>query len=1704
MEKLSHSVSKKLYNNANANANGFSTHTVYDDVFGGPPKFGIPTFSPRIEDYSEIFGSFHASRPSSIPILDLPAVDEAEFSFDIRTSHFDYSQVFGGFEGLDFAVSFDELFNHSKTAYDSSDEAWTPAQSGYLSDASDPSACSERNQSLSNEEFYQSCDGIKLFNISYDKASQRSKGDMSNRMAHVTQLHAVPGFSFVVNETPPSQKRNMPLQKTDDLIPNVDFSRGLREGKQFRKTMSHPSSSNFDIQSLGTDLKPVGYGKTASSVNEELLTVSDIGLRTQPSRLPPPSRPPPVLAAEDGDSDRQKSKLKASKSFSFGETAGDSSPPFFDVEVDASSSASVSAAVMKEAMDKAQAKLRSAKIMERKEGLQTRAKLGLKNDAKDREGKASKTFDGSSYFKDERVHGTCQSDCSGMKSFAVEEMQKVMKTARVVSDSIEGENHINVAKVSADKKHGKEYRSAQEYYKTEEHFEWREATQFYGVVETDKSRKISEQVKDERVSVQNTQFCERGQEKKATPAFQQQEDDNRKIKDDREAREWDGNKGRSKATKESNIQEEHEKKAKANQKVCKQEENGKKTRMVQQQHGDIEKIQTEADQSKESQNLPEVQQKENEVEVERKQKEAAERIEDEKRHEDAHERRLKETLERERYEKILKEATEQAEIERRLMEALDREEKEKQQKEASEREEKEKRQKEAREREDNEKRLKEAREREENEKRFKEEENQKRLKEALEREEAEKRLKEACEREENEKRLKEALEREETVKREKEACEREEKEKRLKEAHEREENEKRLKEAREREENEKRLKEEENQKRLEEVREREENEKRLKEAREREENEKRLKEAREREENEKRLKEEENRKRLKEAHEREENEKRLKEALEQEENKKRLQEALEREETEKRQKEACEREEKEKRQKEVREREEKEKRQKEAREREDNEKRLKEACEREENEKRLKEALEQEENKKRLKEALELEEIEKRLKMALEQEENEKRKKLACERDENEKRLVENLRREEIEKKLSGALRQEENGKNKKGAHDTEENEERLNEACEREENEKSLEEASEQEVSKKRLQEAHERQENEKRSKEAFKHKEIEKISEEANDCEKTQKMTEDAGYWEELKGHSRDHEQNERDENERKLHSDQGTCVHTQVNFKASDGVCKLGDCENLQPDQAVCGQDKNSVKVKKTEGARLFEEDRNMKAESMDSEGQVEAVEVVNVLFEEQSISSGMGQNDSQHEKNQTRVKDATESLDLHDTLKESVEPGIGIGIGQHMDRNKKAFEIASNTGKPNVINYALGERGNNVKEVQMTFDKEESKDKFMSSQVVRELIENGRKMGADQPTVFERKRHAQSTAQKVSTSQNTERKEKKLNGILTSEEREKQERMKRERELENDCLRKIEEEREREREREKDLMAVDRATLEARERAFSEAHDRAVRAAVERATAEVRQRAMTEARERLEKACAEARERSLAEKTSMEARLRAERAAVERATAEARQRAFQKVMAEKAAFEARECVERSVADKSSASYKNGGMTQSSSFSDVQSQGVGSSIGSIYSYSSVHGGVEGESAQRRKARLERHRRTAERAAKALAEKNTCDLLAQREQAERNRLAEALDAEVKRWSSGKEANLRALLSTLQYILGPDSGWQPIPLTEVITSAAVKKAYRKATLCVHPDKLQQRGASIQQKYICEKVFDLLKEAWNRFNSEER
>ncbi|XP_052182683.1 uncharacterized protein LOC127795194 isoform X2 [Diospyros lotus] len=93
-------------------------------------------------------------------------------------------------------------------------------------------------------------------------------------------------------------------------------------------------------------------------------------------------------------------------------------------------------------------------------------------------------------------------------------------------------------------------------------------------------------------------------------------------------------------------------------------------------------------------------------------------------------------------------------------------------------------------------------------------------------------------------------------------------------------------------------------------------------------------------------------------------------------------------------------------------------------------------------------------------------------------------------------------------------------------------------------------------------------------------------------------------------------------------------------------------------------------------------------------------------------------------------------------------------------------------------------------------------------------------------------------------------------------------------------------------------------------------------------------------------------------------------------------------------------------------------------------------------------------------------------------------------------NREMEQLDENIRLWSAGKEDSIRLLLSSLHHILWPTSGWFAIPLTSLVESSQVKKAYQKARLCLHPDKLQQRGATLTQKYVAEKAFSILQEAW--------
>ncbi|KAL6322618.1 hypothetical protein AAG906_014288 [Vitis piasezkii] len=192
------------------------------------------------------------------------------------------------------------------------------------------------------------------------------------------------------------------------------------------------------------------------------------------------------------------------------------------------------------------------------------------------------------------------------------------------------------------------------------------------------------------------------------------------------------------------------------------------------------------------------------------------------------------------------------------------------------------------------------------------------------------------------------------------------------------------------------------------------------------------------------------------------------------------------------------------------------------------------------------------------------------------------------------------------------------------------------------------------------------------------------------------------------------------------------------------------------------------------------------------------------------------------------------------------------------------------------------------------------------------------------------------------------------------------------------------------------------AVHRAQAEARERAAAEAKERA-----EKAAAEAKERTNTEAREK------EARERTAVARAEAEVRLRTKRAAVERVVAEARERA---------AAEARERAATRVNQQKNENDLESFFSMSSrpssaprpraNFSDpmfgIQFQNrhgpemarTSASASSTMRKASPTTNIVDdlssifEVAFFPKARLERHQRTQEHAAKALAEKNQWDL--------------------------------------------------------------------------------------------------------------
>lgn len=99
-----------------SNCYGVSGKSAYDGVFAAPIKFKAPSLSSSFEDYCEIFGGSAeaSSLGSSIPILEVPELNERKYLHDVRRSKLDYSKVFGGFANLDAAVPYEEVFGEHR------------------------------------------------------------------------------------------------------------------------------------------------------------------------------------------------------------------------------------------------------------------------------------------------------------------------------------------------------------------------------------------------------------------------------------------------------------------------------------------------------------------------------------------------------------------------------------------------------------------------------------------------------------------------------------------------------------------------------------------------------------------------------------------------------------------------------------------------------------------------------------------------------------------------------------------------------------------------------------------------------------------------------------------------------------------------------------------------------------------------------------------------------------------------------------------------------------------------------------------------------------------------------------------------------------------------------------------------------------------------------------------------------------------------------------------------------------------------------------------------------------------------------------------------------------------------------------------------------------------------------------------------------
>ncbi len=147
-------------------------------------------------------------------------------------------------------------------------------------------------------------------------------------------------------------------------------------------------------------------------------------------------------------------------------------------------------------------------------------------------------------------------------------------------------------------------------------------------------------------------------------------------------------------------------------------------------------------------------------------------------------------------------------------------------------------------------------------------------------------------------------------------------------------------------------------------------------------------------------------------------------------------------------------------------------------------------------------------------------------------------------------------------------------------------------------------------------------------------------------------------------------------------------------------------------------------------------------------------------------------------------------------------------------------------------------------------------------------------------------------------------------------------------------------------------------------------------------------------------------------------------------------------------------------------------------------------------------VNGGEDPNEPEIRKVlREKRIAEKHERMKQQLAEKRAREEAEDAEKAGKVAFRDTLKPKIDAWSSNKKDNIRALLSTVHTVLWEDSGWTAPSIADMVDPGKVKKWYMKANLVVHPDKVKQKGGTLEQVATADMVFDVLKGAWGKFEA---